>query len=148
MNGITIDIDPVAVRLGGLALRWYSLTFGLGIIAAVMLTLRQARRAGIDPDRVANVAIWTVAAGLVGARLFHVVDRLGYYLDNPIEIVMINHGGLAIWGGLFSGGLGALIAAKRDGLPLAKLADATVPGLLVGQMIGRIGCIINGDAYG
>ena len=148
MNGITIDIDPVAFQVGGFALRWYSLTFGLGILAAVMLTLREARRAGLDSDRVANVAIWAVAAGLVGARLFHVVDKLGYYLDNPFEIVMINHGGLAIWGGLFSGGVGALIAAKREGLPLARLADVTVPGLLVGQMIGRIGCIINGDAYG
>jgi phosphatidylglycerol:prolipoprotein diacylglycerol transferase len=148
VNGITINIDPVAVQVGGFALRWYSLTFGLGILAAVLLTLREARRAGLDADAVGNVAIWAVAAGLVGARLFHVVDRLGYYLDNPMEIVMINHGGLAIWGGLFSGGLGALIAAKREGLPLARLADVTVPGLLVGQMIGRIGCIINGDAYG
>jgi phosphatidylglycerol:prolipoprotein diacylglycerol transferase len=112
------------------------------------LTLREARRAGLDSDRVGNVVVWAVAAGIVGARLFHVVDRFGYYLDNPLEIVMINHGGLAIWGGLIVGGVVALLAAKREGLPLGRLADATVPGLLIGQMIGRLGCIINGDAYG
>lgn len=58
MNGITIDIDPVVLQVGGFALRWYSLTFGLGILAAVMLTLREARRAGLDSDKVANVAMW------------------------------------------------------------------------------------------
>lgn len=148
MIGITIDIDPVALRLGGLALRWYSLTFGLGILAAVTLTLKQARRAGLDADKVAEIALWAVAAGLVGARLFHVLDRFDYYLANPAEIVMVNHGGLAIWGGLIAGATAALVMALRAGLPVGKLADAAVPGLLVGQMIGRIGCVINGDAYG
>ncbi len=148
MNGITINIDPVIVQLGGFALRWYSLTFAGGIAVAILLTLRQAGRAGLSTEKVSDVALWAVVGGLVGARLFHVVDRLDYYLANPVEIVMVNHGGLAVWGGLITGGLVALFVAKKEGISTSKMADATVFGLLVGQMVGRIGCIINGDAYG
>jgi phosphatidylglycerol:prolipoprotein diacylglycerol transferase len=61
---------------------------------------------------------------------------------------MVNQGGLAVWGGLITGGLAALVAARRHSLPIPRLADATVVGLIVGQMIGRVGCIVNGDAYG
>ncbi|MBI2166009.1 MAG: prolipoprotein diacylglyceryl transferase [Chloroflexi bacterium] len=148
MNGITINIDPVIVNLGGFALRWYSLTFGGGILLAILLTMREARRRNLDTSKVSNIALWAVIGGLVGARLFHVVDRLDYYLANPQFILAIHQGGLAIWGGLITGGLVALFVARREGLPVAQLADATVIGLIVGQMMGRVGCIINGDAYG
>lgn len=148
MNGITINIDPVIFHLGGFALRWYSLTFAGGIVLAVWLVLREAKRRGLNTDRVTKVALWAVVAGLVGARLFHVVDRLDYYLANPQHIVMVNQGGLAIWGGLVTGGLVALYVARKERLPVLKLADATVIGLITGQMVGRVGCIINGDAYG
>lgn len=148
MNGITINIDPVIVHLGGFAIRWYSLTFAGGIALAILLTLREARRRGLNTDKVSNVALWAVVGGLVGARLFHVVDRLGYYLDNPQLIPAIHQGGLAIWGGLITGGLVAFIVARREGIPALKLADTTAIGLIAGQMVGRLGCIINGDAYG
>ena len=148
MNGITINIDPVIIQVGGFALRWYSLTFTGGIALAIWLTLREAKRKGLDTDKVTTVALWAVVGGLVGARLFHVVDRWDYYLSNPLEIVMVNHGGLAIWGGLITGGLAATLAARKERLPALKLADATVIGLIAGQMVGRVGCIINGDAYG
>ena len=148
MSDMVIDIDPVIVHLGGFALRWYSLTFAGGIGLALILTLREARRRGLNADKVSNVALWAVLGGLVGARLFHVVDQLDYYMANPHLILAVNQGGLAIWGGLITGGLVALFAARREKLPAARLADAIVFGLLVGQMVGRLGCIINGDAYG
>lgn len=148
MNGITINIDPVILHLGGFALRWYGVTFAGGIALAFWLTLREARRRGLDANKVGNVYLWAVVGGLVGARLFHVVDKLSYYMDNPSQIVMVNQGGLAIWGGLITGGLVAFLMARRERLPAARLADATVIGLLVGQMVGRLGCVINGDAYG
>ncbi len=148
MSGVVIDVDPVIVYLGGFVLRWYSLTFAGGIGLAIWLSLREARQRGLDTGKVGNVALWAVVGGLVGARLFHVVDRLDYYLANPHLILAIHQGGLAIWGGLITGGLVAFFVARRVGLPAARLADATVIGLLAGQMVGRLGCIINGDAYG
>lgn len=148
LNGIVIDIDPVIVHLGGFALRWYSLTFAGGIALATLLIVREAGRRGLDPGKVGNIALWSAFGGLVGARLFHVVDRLSYYLANPQQILMVNQGGLAIWGGLATGGLVALFLARKEGIPILKLADASAIGLIAGQMVGRLGCIINGDAYG
>ena len=121
---------------------------GVPIALAVLLTLREARHRGLDTSEVCTVALWAVEGGLVGARLFHVADKLSYYLSNPHQILMVEQGGLAIWGGLATGGLVALFVARREGIPVLKLADATAIGLIAGQMVGRIGCVINGDAYG
>lgn len=148
MNGIVINIDPVIFHLGGFALRWYGLTFASGVFLGLWLTQREARRRGLDPNKVATIALWAIFGGLVGARLFHVLDKLSFYLANPQHILMVNEGGLAIWGGLIVGGVVALLVARKEGIRPLALADAAPFGMLVGQMAGRIGCIINGDAYG
>ena len=148
MNGIVINVDPVILHVGGFALRWYSLAFVAGLLLAMQLVHREAKKRGVDSNKVTNVFIWALVGGLIGARLFHVLDRLDYYLPNPLHIVMVNEGGLAIWGGLLVGGVAAFIAARREGLAPFKLADASVIGMIGGQMVGRLGCIVNGDAYG
>lgn len=148
MSGITINIDPVIVHLGGFALHWYSLTFAGGIALAFWLILREARRLGLDRAKVEGVAFWAVVGGLIGARLFHVLDKLDYYLASPQQIIMVNQGGLAIFGGLLAGGGVAFTLALREGIPVPRLADAAAVGLIPGQMLGRVGCIINGDAFG
>ncbi len=148
MNGIVINIDPVLLRLGDFELRWYSLTMLLAVVAAVLITAHLTKKKGIAAGEIQSLAVWVVISGIVGARLFHVVDRWEYYAGNPLHIFQLQQGGLAIWGGL-AGGAGALfIYAKSRHLPLGRLVDAVVPGLLVAQIIGRFGCIINGDAYG
>lgn len=148
MNGITININPEIIHFGGFALRWYSLAFAAGIVLAIVLVLRGAKAKGLDPDKVANVAIWAVLGGIIGARLFHVIDKFSFYQANPHHILMIYQGGLAIWGGIIVGGIVALIAARREGLPIPSLADVAVFGMIPGQIVGRIGCLINGDAAG
>ncbi len=148
MNGIVINIDPVIFHVGGFALTWYSLAITLGILAGILVALREGRRKGIGKDEIYALALWGIIGGFIGARLFHVVENLDYYGANPWTIFALQKGGLAIWGGVIGGALAVAIYAKRRGLPLARLADGAVPALLVGQIIGRIGCIVNGDAYG
>lgn len=148
MNGITIDIDPVIVHLGGFALRWYGLAFVAGIAVAIALVIREARRAGLDTAKVGNVAVWAVVGGLIGARLFHVLDNPSFYLSNLHQILLVNKGGLAVWGGLIGGSLAALLAARKEHIPVLRLADASALGLVAGQAVGRLGCIVNGDATG
>jgi phosphatidylglycerol:prolipoprotein diacylglycerol transferase len=148
MNGIVINIDPVLFRLGDFELRWYSLAIMLGIVAAALITAHQARRKGIAVGQIQSLVFWVVISGVVGARLFHVVDQWEYYAGNPLHIFQLQQGGLAIWGALASGAVALFIYAKSQHLPLGRLVDAVVPGLLVAQIIGRIGCIVNGDAYG
>lgn len=146
MNGIVINIDPVILHLGGFELRWYSLAIILAIVVAVLIAVHQGKKKGIAAEAIQSLAIWVVIGGVVGARLFHVIDNFGYYMSNPSQIWQFQ--GLAIWGALAGGGLALIIYAKSQHLPLGRLVDALAPGLLVGQIIGRFGCIVNGDAYG
>ncbi|MEE8470695.1 MAG: prolipoprotein diacylglyceryl transferase [Dehalococcoidia bacterium] len=148
MSGIEINIDPIIFRFGSFALGWYGLAIALAIIAALFVAVREGQRKGIGKDVVYSLALWGIVAGFIGARLFHVVDKLDYYAANPWAIFAVHQGGLAIWGGVAGGTLAVAIYARVRGLPLARLADGAVPALLVAQIIGRIGCIVNGDAYG
>lgn len=148
MNGIVIDVDPVIFRVGSLSVGWYGLAIASAILAGILIAVREGKRKGIAKDDVYLIALWGIAAAVVGARLFHVMENLDYYGSRPGAIFALQQGGLAIWGAIVGGTLAVAIYAKRRGLPLARIADGAVPALLVGQIIGRIGCIVNGDAYG
>jgi phosphatidylglycerol---prolipoprotein diacylglyceryl transferase len=146
---INIGLDPILLEVGGLAiLRWYSVAITASIFVAVWLTDREMKRKGVDTSNYGGLAAWAIILGILGARIFHVFDDIDRYLDDPIRILQIQRGGLAIWGAVIGGFLGVFIACQIYKLPLLKVIDAIAPGLVLGQAIGRIGNIVNGDAWG
>ncbi len=138
----TIDLGPFVVHLYGLMLL-------LAIAAAVGLTgIRYLRRGG-DWDLVLRVAVWGVAAGIVGARLYHDVTSWNEVPDPKWKGVFeVWKGGLGVWGGVLFGAIAGAIVVKRSGRSVREFADAVAPGLLLAQGIGRIGNWFNQELYG
>jgi len=148
-NMITISLDPIIFSIGHLALRWYSLIIMTAIVIGVWIAVREAGRKGFNKEEILNSSMWIVLGGLIGARLFHVIDHWpDEFAANPMRILYIWEGGLAIWGGILGGLVAVACLAKVNKWHLPKLLDAFVPGVVLAQAIGRIACIITGDAVG
>jgi phosphatidylglycerol---prolipoprotein diacylglyceryl transferase len=146
---ITISIDPVIFSIGHLVIRWYSLIVMLAVGVGVWITSREARRKAIGDQDFGTAVSWVIVAGLVGARLFHVIDHWPHeYAADPARALYVWKGGLAIWGGVIGGFLALACFAWRRHFPVRLLADIAAPGLALGQALGRVACIITGDAMG
>jgi len=146
---ITIGIDPIIFSIGHLHLRWYSLIVITAISVGIWLAAREAARKGFKKEDIYDAAIWVILGGMIGARLFHVLDHwTDKYAVHPIQALYIWEGGLAIWGAVAGGLVVVAILARLHGWRLPKLVDAAAPGLVLTQAIGRIACIITGDAMG
>jgi prolipoprotein diacylglyceryl transferase len=147
---IPINIDPTLFRWDGVPLQitWHGFFTAVGTLVGIWLAVRWATRAGFTEDDTFSVAMWGVIGGIVGARLFHVVDQWDFYARDPISILKVNEGGLAIFGMVVVGPLAGALYAWRKGLNVARLADVAAPPLILGMGIGRIGDIINGEHHG
>jgi prolipoprotein diacylglyceryl transferase len=136
------------LELGPLTLHMYGLMLLLAIAACIGLTgVRYVRRGG-DWDTVLRVAVWGVAAGIVGARAYHVVTSWDEVPDEWWGPFAVWKGGLGVWGGIGLGCVVGAIVARRSGANVAVLADCTAPGLLLAQGIGRLGNWWNQELYG
>src|SRR5688500_8615606 len=143
-----MSIDPILLRLGPLQLGWHGIFSTLAVAVAVWLGIRRAEQIGLPGDTVSVALAWAIAGGFVGARLFHVLDHLPHYFENPREAFEVWRGGIAVYGAFIGGVAVGAVAAWRLELPVWRGLDAAAPAMLVGQAIGRIGCLINGDAWG
>jgi phosphatidylglycerol:prolipoprotein diacylglycerol transferase len=145
---IEININPNLATVGPFTLSWHGLFSAIGVIVGVTLGVQIAAEAGADEDSAYNLALWSVGGGIVGARLFHVIDNWAYYSQNLGQIVLINEGGIAIYGAVVGGILTGALYARLRGIKLAAVADGGAVGLIIGQAIGRIGDVINGEHHG
>ena len=137
--------------LGPLRLHLYGLMIALGVVAAVALGRRRWAARGGDPEDVSAMAVWAVPAGLIGARLYHVITdwpRLysgGRWWPAAFEVW---HGGLGIPGGVAAGALAGIVYVRRRGLDLPRFMDAVAPGIPLAQAIGRLGNYFNQELFG
>jgi phosphatidylglycerol:prolipoprotein diacylglycerol transferase len=150
VGGIPINIDPTLFKWDGVPLQitWHGFFTAVGTLVGIWLAVRWATRAGYTEDDTFSVAMWGVIGAIVGARLFHVIDQWDFYAKDPVAILKVNEGGLAIYGTIVGGPVAGALYAWRKGLNVARLADVAAPPLIMGMAIGRIGDIINGEHHG
>ena len=141
-----IDWNPVILTIGTLEIRWYGVLVVLAVIAVIALSLVEARRRGIAQDVVWDAGLWAVVGGIIGARLLHIIDRWQYYLYHPEQL--LNFAGLAIWGAVLGGLIAILIYCLVKKMSFWLLGDILAPGAILGQTIGRVGCLVNGCCFG
>jgi phosphatidylglycerol:prolipoprotein diacylglycerol transferase len=149
-------MDPVALHLGPLTIRWYGIFFALGFLAGYQVLQWRAKKSRIGTEEAANLTFIGIIAGVLGARLFYVVTNWSAPLNaagdtfrsNWLEIIRIDHGGLVFYGGFIVASLALLAWCRWKKLPLGETADLFAPALPLAHAFGRIGCLLNGCCYG
>ncbi len=153
MNIVTYIPSPETGvwEIGPFPLRAYALGIIIGALLAIWIGERRFQARGGREGVIADIAIWAIPFGIVGARMYHVATDPQLYFSEgrePIRALFIWEGGLGIWGGIAGGALGAYIAARRAGVSFSAVAGAIAPGLLVAQAVGRIGNYFNQELFG
>ena len=146
--GLSFEIDRIAFSLLGKNVYWYGILIGLGVFLAVWYCVRWICLFGFNADLVYDVLIWALPAAIVGARLYYVAFEWSYYSQHPADIIAVWKGGLAIYGGVIGALIAVSICCKKYRLNIAAAFDVAALGLLIGQIIGRWGNFINGEAHG
>lgn len=141
-------MKPILFHLGPIAVRSWGVLVAIGILTGIFLANRRAAKKGIESEKTLNLAFYLILAGLLGGRIIYVLLDLPYFLSHPVEILMINLGGLSIQGAILGGFIAGYLFCRHHNLSLGKIADIFAPSLLLGIGIGRIGCFLNGDSYG
>jgi phosphatidylglycerol:prolipoprotein diacylglycerol transferase len=146
-----LNIDPILFRIGPIAIHWYGLAYVVGISIALFVVSRWARRLGIHDDQIWSTFLWTALGGLIGGRLYYVIqqpDLWQNFILKPINIIAVWDGGMAFFGAIFLGSITLFIMAPRYNFSPWLALDGGALFAAVGQIFGRFGNIVNGDIVG
>ncbi len=139
---------PEIVHFGALHIRSYGLALAIAFLVGTWLGLKEARRFGMDEDKFLTVVLFTLVGSIFGARLLYVMEHIGDYRGQWSSVFALWQGGLTLYGGIIAGTVVGLWMAKRQGLPIWRVADALAPSIAIGTAFGRVGCFLNGCCYG
>ncbi len=141
-------MDPIAFTIFGLDVRWYGVLISTGIMIGMVLALKEAKRVGINEDKLLDLFLIAIPCSIIGARTYYVIFNWGIYKGDIYEMINIRGGGLAIHGAIIAAVLVGYIYCRDKDLDFLKILDLTAPSLAIGQAIGRWGNFINQEAYG
>ena len=135
---------PDVLRIGPVPIHLFGILLALAFLAANNVAAREFARKGWNPELASSVVVWAAVGGLVGARLWIVLDDWQSFVRAPLAY-LISTGGFVFYGGLFGGALAVTLFFRRHRIPWLRGADAVAPAIVLGQAIGRIGCQLAGD---
>lgn len=141
-------IFPQSFQVGPFSIYFYGVIFALGVLAAYQVAVRLAPERSLEPKMLEDIFLFTLPVSILGARLYHVFDLWSYYRQRLVEVFMIWHGGLGIYGGILAGVIFLLVYSHWKQFRLAAVLDILAPGLALGQAIGRWGNLFNQEAFG
>ncbi len=131
--------------IGHFSIHLLSVTSAIGMIIGLLVIQKEGERKRLDKDKLMDLALYTIGFGIIGARLGYILFfNFDFYLNNPADIFRFSQGGLSIQGAIFAGGAVAFFCMRKKNMPVWKTADAIVPGVIIGQAIGRVGCDVFG----
>ena len=145
--GININPDP-GFTVGPFDFRWYGLLIALGLMLAVFYACRRCKEFGIREDDLLDGVLWITPFAVLCARAYYCAFSWDQYADDPISVLYIWNGGLAIYGGVIGAIVGVAVFCKIKKLKIATLLDMVLIGFLIGQSIGRWGNFFNREAFG
>ena len=141
-------VPRILFSIGSFNIYYYSIFILSAILIAIFFGNREFNRLGYPKGFVMDIIIEVILSAIIGARLYYVLFNLEYYISNPLDILMIWNGGLAIYGGIIGGVASLFYQCKKRGVSFLKTLDVLAPFLILGQAIGRWGNFFNGEAYG
>lgn len=146
--GIYLRNVPKAFTVFGFQIALYGVIIALGVLAGVLLAAHVAKLEKLDADVIWDFAIYAIVFSIIGARIYYVVFRWDAYKDNLLEVFNLRNGGLAIYGAVIAAFLTLWIYCRKKKQSFLQLADICVPGLVLGQVIGRWGNFTNREVFG
>ena len=141
-------MNPIAISLGPLEIRWYALLILSAFLIGIYLIRKEAKRLGENTTQIMDLCFYLILVSIIGARIYYVIFEFSEYKDNLLDIFKIWNGGLAIHGGIIAGILFTYFYTKKKKLNILKITDIIAPALVLGQAIGRWGNFFNQEAYG
>ncbi|MDQ0217847.1 prolipoprotein diacylglyceryl transferase [Peribacillus cavernae] len=141
-------IDRVAIQIGPIQIYWYAVIIISGVLIGLWLAMSESERRDLPKETFVDLVFFALPISIIAARLYYVIFQWEYYAENPIKIIAIWEGGLAMHGVLTGAVLTILVFAKVRDISFWKLTDILAPSLILGQAIGRWGNFINQEAHG
>lgn len=141
-------MHPEIFQLGFLHVRSYGLMLAIAFLVGTWIAIKEARRLGLDEDKIVSMILVVLVSSVLGARALYVVEHIQEFRREWGTMLALWQGGLTLYGGVVAGTLGGLVAAKRMGLPIWTAADALAPSFALGTAFGRVGCFLNGCCFG
>ncbi|GGE39975.1 prolipoprotein diacylglyceryl transferase [Pullulanibacillus camelliae] len=141
-------LNPIALKLGALEIHWYGIIIVTGLLLGFFIAQNELKRQRLDPDLLTQFIFYALPAAIIGARIYYVAFEWNDYKGQPLEMIAIWHGGIAIHGAILGALLITLLFVKRKNLSFWRWTDIVAPSLILGQGIGRWGNFMNQEAHG
>lgn len=139
---------PDLLTIGSFTIHTYGVCIALGALLGITLITHEAKKQGYDQQQILDLTFYLLIIAIIGSRVLYILLNMRYYLQHPLEMVMIWRGGLVFYGGFLFAFATCFLYLKKHGLPFWKTCDLLVLGLAIGEFLGRFGCFFAGCCYG